>query len=309
MKTQSVKISAGFILICLLWGSTWLAIKIGLEEFPPMLAAGLRFSLASIFIFFFMHFRSVPIQKDKLSIKLYLIMGIFSFVIPFGLVYWAEQYIPSGLASILFGSFPFFVILFSKFSLPKESVDIFKILGVTIGFIGIVVIFSDDSTLNFTLNLWGMLAVILSAAMQGGIAVIIKKHGNHLNPLSMNFIPLVIGGIVLVILGLLFEKTTNLNYTMPAVLSIFYLAFFGTLITFTTYYWLMKRMNVVILSLSSFISPIVAVILGWLFISEKLSERDLIGSSLVLIGILFANFIGLKNYFIEHKKGKDDKHY
>ncbi|GBD91710.1 putative inner membrane transporter YedA [bacterium BMS3Abin04] len=303
MKSESLKIYSGFILICLLWGSTWLAIRIGLDAFPPMFAAGLRFSLASVFILIFMLLQGVSIQKDKLSVKLYLIMGFFSFVVPFGLVYWAEQYIPSGLASILFGSFPFFVIIYSKMALPHDSVDIFKIIGVTIGFLGIVIIFSDDFSLNFTLNLWGMLAVVLSAAMQGGIAVIIKKYGNHLNPLSMNLIPLLIGGIVLLFLGIMFEDTADIVYKTPAVLSVVYLAFFGTLMTFTIYYWLMKRMNVVILSLSAFITPIIAVLIGWLFAAEKLSERDIMGSSLVLIGILFANFKGLRSYFKKRSAG------
>ncbi len=296
MINDKFKIIAGYILICLIWGSTWYAIKLGLGEFPPMYAAGLRFSLAAIFIYVFMVLRGLKIQKDKTSLRLYWIMGIFSFVIPFSLVYWAEQYIPTGLASVLFATFPFFVTIFSKLSLPGESVDLWKVIGVVLGFIGIVVIFSDDISLDLRISIIGMLAVILSAAMQGGIAVIIKKYGEHLNPFTMNFFPLVIGGLFLLLASLVFENPLNVKYSALAVGSVIYLAFFGTLVTFTIYYWLMQRINVVILSLSAFITPIIAVLIGWLFASEKFTALDLAGSSLVLIGILFANFKGLMNF-------------
>ncbi len=302
MINDKFKIIGGYVLICLIWGSTWYAIKLGLNEFPPMYSAGLRFSLAAIFIYVFMILRGLRIQKDKTSIRLYWIMGIFSFVIPFSLVYWAEQYIPTGLASVLFATFPFFVTIFSKISLPDESVDLFKAIGVVLGFAGIVVIFSDDISLNFKISIAGMIAVIVSAAMQGGIAVMVKKYGKHLNPLSMNFIPLVIGGVVLLIASLFFENLKGIEYSPVAIGSVIYLAFFGTLVTFTIYYWLMQRINVVILSLSAFITPIIAVLIGWLFASEVFTVLDIAGSSLVLIGILFANFKGLMS-FIKSNKG------
>jgi len=298
----NLKIIFGYILICLIWGSTWYAIKLGLAEFPPMYAAGLRFSLAAIFIYIFMLIRGLKIQKDKLSLRLYWIMGIFSFVIPFSLVYWAEQYIPTGLASVLFATFPFFVTIFSKFFLPGESVDFHKVIGVILGFTGIVVIFSDDISLDFKISIIGMIAVIVSAAMQGGIAVMVKKYGKHLNPLSMNFIPLLTGGVVLLIASFFLENLTAIKYSPVAVGSVVYLAFFGTLVTFTIYYWLMQRINVVVLSLSAFITPIIAVLIGWLFAAEVFTVWDIAGSSLVLIGILFANFKGLKIFFKSNKE-------
>jgi len=295
--TEKFKIGSGYILICLIWGSTWLAIKIGLESLTPIISSGIRFFLASALVFTLMKLKKIHLQTDLLSLKLYIVLTFFSFVIPFGLVYWAEQFIPSGLASILFAVMPFMVIIFSRISLPQNKISSNQILGVITGFIGIVVIFSENISLELKDYLLGMLAVLLSATMQAGNAVIIKKHGGHLNPLSMNFIPLLIAGIFMIIYAFLFENYSSWNFNYKAIGSIVYLAFFGTLITFTTYYWLLKRINVVILSLSTFITPIVAVILGWLFAGEKFSAQALIGSTMVLIGILFANFNGVKNYY------------
>ncbi|MEW6508587.1 MAG: EamA family transporter [Bacteroidota bacterium] len=296
MDSEKIKIGLGFILICLIWGSTWLFIRLGLESLTPLISAGIRFTLASLLVYGLMSYKKISLQTDPLSIRLYLILAFFSFAIPFGLVYWAEQFIPSGLASIIFAVMPFGVILFTRIAIPKTEIKLTQIIGVLVGFIGIVIIFSEDLTIDISNNFLGMIAVLISATMQAGIAVIVKKYGGHLNPLSMNFLPLLIAGLLMIPLAFILENSSTWKFDLIAVGSILYLAFFGTLITFTTYYWLLKRMNIVILSLSTFITPIVAVILGWLVLKEKFSFQALSGSTMVLIGILFANFNGIINY-------------
>ncbi|MBU1113927.1 MAG: DMT family transporter [Bacteroidetes bacterium] len=305
MKSESLKIGLGYILITLLWGSTWLAIRIGLDSLTPMFAVGTRFFIASFFVLIVMKISKVELQTDPLSIKLYLFLAFFSFIIPFTLVYWGEQFVPSGLTSIIFAVFPFFVILFSWLLIPNEHVGIYKLIGVLIGFIGIIIIFWKDMSLDLSENSLGMIAILVSAIIQGLVAVVIKKHGNKLNPLSMNYVPLLISGIVLIPVGLIFEDSSSLVFDSKAISSILYLAFFGTVITFTTYYWLMQKINVVILSLSTFITPIIALILGVVFLSEKFDTNHIWGSSLVLMGILFANFRGLFNYYKAKEKRID----
>ncbi|TSA29386.1 MAG: multidrug DMT transporter permease [Ignavibacteriales bacterium] len=297
MQTEKFKIAAGYVLICLIWGSTWLAIRLGLGSLTPLISAGLRFFLASLFVYGMMRIKNISLQTDQLSIKLYVVLSLFSFVIPFALVYWAEQYIPSGLASIVFAVMPFFVILFSIIAFKKSSVTFNQIFGSILGFSGIVIIFSENLSLDLSKQLLGIAAVLMSSFIQAGIGVTIKKYGQHLNPLSMNFPPLLSAGIILITVSILFENSSGWIFDLKAFASIIFLAFFGTLIAFTTYYWLLQRMNVVILSLSSFITPIIAVILGWLIMNENFSFQTLAGSALVLIGILFANFRGLMNYY------------
>ncbi len=303
---EKFKIALGYILITLLWGSTWLAIRIGLDSLTPMFAVGLRFFVASFFVFIVMKIAKVKLQTDLLSIKLYIFLAFFSFIIPFSMVYWGEQFVPSGLASVIFAVFPFFVILFSWIMLPNSGVGIYKSIGVLIGFIGVTLIFWNDISIDFSEYSLGMIAILISAMIQGLVAVIIKKYGNNLHPLSMNFIPLLISGIVLIPSGLIFENRSSLVFDEKAILSILYLAFFGTVLTFTIYYWLMKKINVVILSLSTFLTPIIALILGVIVLSEKLTTNHILGSSLVLIGILFANFRGLLKYYKDSEKTRID---
>ena len=113
MSNQSAKIFLVYALLCFIWGSTWIAIRFGLESLTPIFSAGVRFSLASVFIFILMKIKDISLQRDRESIRLYLLMGFFSFVIPFGLVYWAEQFVPSGMAAVLFAVYPFWVVIFS----------------------------------------------------------------------------------------------------------------------------------------------------------------------------------------------------
>lgn len=289
MKASPIKIILGYVLICLIWGSTWLAIRASLESLTPFISGGSRFLLASVFILILMKVRGVSLQKDKESIRLYILMGFMSFVIPFGLVYWAEQFVPSGLASVLFGVYPFFVAIFSYFRMPDEIIGKLKIIGMSLGFFGIVLIFSDSFTTDLTNLFLGMVAVALSGIMQAWIAVTLKKSGKHLNPLSMNFIPMLIAGVTGLAIGMLTEDLYCININQTAVISVLYLAFFGSLITFTVFYWLMKKINVIMLSFTAFITPIIALILGWIFYNETLTTQHLLGSILVLVGLLTAN--------------------
>ncbi len=289
MRSTPIRIFLVYVLLCLVWGSTWLAIRASLESLTPFISGGIRFLLAAFFILILMKVRGVSLQKDKESVRLYFLMTFFSFVIPYGLVYWAEQFVPSGLASVLFGVYPFFVAIFSYFRLADESIGKLKIIGMSLGFLGIIVIFSDSLTADFSTLLLGMIAVALSGIIQAWIAVTLKKSGKHLNPLSMNFIPMLIAGIVGLIIGFLLEDLSKLKIDNTAVISVTYLALFGSVVTFTSFYWLMKRINVILLSLVAFITPIVALILGWIFYNEILTTEHIIGSILVLAGLLLAN--------------------
>lgn len=299
--SHNLKVLLGYIVICLLWGSTWLAIKIGLDTVTPILSAGIRFIIATGFIYSLMRYKGVKVQTDPVAIKLYLILGFFSYVIPFGLVYWAEQHIESALASLIFGFFPFSTIIFSKFLMKDYVLGPYKLASVFIGFIGVFLIFSENLSFDFTDDFIGSLAVILSASMQGWIAATMKKEGGHLNPVSMNLVPIAIAGITMTAYGLLFEDLSIVTFSTNSILAILYLAFFGTLVTFTVYYWLLKQIDVVLLSLSSFITPIVSVILGYLILNERLSAQVLTGGGLVLFGIVVSNFRGIKKYILKEK--------
>jgi drug/metabolite transporter (DMT)-like permease len=199
---------------------------------------------------------------------------------------------------------PFFVAILSKLYLPEEEIGIYKVLGIITGFIGIVIIFSEGASFDLNSDFAGMMAVALSAFMQASAGIVVKKYGKHLDPVSTIALPVLIGGVLLMVMSFAFEDHANLVFDAKGILSALYLAFFGTVATFTVYYWLLKRMNYALLSLNSFVTPIIAVILGWFILGEVLSINTILGSACVLIGILFANFRGLKNFVLSKRGAK-----
>ncbi|MGE5435680.1 MAG: DMT family transporter [Syntrophothermus sp.] len=291
------KVAALYILVCLIWGTTWFAIRISLNDLTPFLSAGIRFIVASVIIYIIMLIKGYKLQLDKIAVRLYLVMGFFSFMIPFGLVYWGEQFVPSGLAAVLFGVYPFFIALFSYFFLKSDKIGLFKILGMLLGFGGIVIIFSDQFQGDLSIYFWGMLAIVLSGFMQAVVAVGVKKYGHHINPLTINFIPMAITGIFMTPIALLIEDTSHLNFSQEAILSILFLALFGSVISFSSYYWLLKRINIVVLSIVAFITPIIALMVGWIFNNEILYFNHILGSIFVLLGLLTANIGTMKFSF------------
>jgi putative membrane protein PagO len=296
MQKDTIKIILVYTLACLIWGSTWMAIRVGLDSLTPFISVGLRFSFAALFILIFMKIKGMKIQMDRLSIKLYLQMAFFSFVIPYGLVYWGEQYIPSGLASVLFAINPFFVTIFSFYMLSQEKITPYKIIGMIVGFIGIVVIFSEDITNTAGFFVWGMVAVVLSAFIQGWIQVVVKKYGQHLHSFTMNFYPMLIAGITMLFIGFFTENLNYIKFDSKAILSVLYLASFGSMIVFTCWYWLLKRVSVIVLSLITFITPVIALILGIILLKEIFTVIDIFGSFLVLVGLIIATLGNVKSF-------------
>lgn len=288
IRTQR-KVGIGFVVVCLIWGSTWLAIKLGLETVPPFLAAGLRFLLASIVLGGLVFLRNERLPGERGFRALVVFISLTSFSIPFALVYWGQHLIPSALASILFATFPFFVAVFSHIVLPNERMSGPKMLGVLLGFVGVYVIFSSGLSLGARLEFGGMVAIVASSLIQAISLVFLKKHGESYSTLSINFVSIGMSAVLLLCTSAVVEDYTNVVFTSKAILSLLFLAIFGTVVTFVTYFWMIKHVQAVLLSMTSFVTPIIAVVLGALVMHEQLAPQIVSGAALVLGGILVAN--------------------
>ena len=242
MRSEKVLVSAGFTAISILWGSTWLVIKIGLESVPPFFGVAIRFTLALTILIFIMLARGERLPRDRQSITLFLTLGFLSFSLPFAMVYWGEQYIPSGLASILFAVYPFVVAVGSHFFLSGERLTLYKIIGIMLGFIGILVIFWEDIHIGSASTL-GMAAILLSTVFQGISLVTVKKIGKHVSPVALNVGGMLIGIVIMYAIAFAFEDFSSIRFDAKGIGSILYLGTFGTVATFVIYYWLLKRVE------------------------------------------------------------------
>jgi drug/metabolite transporter (DMT)-like permease len=294
MRTERVKITVGFIIISLIWGTTWLAIKVGLDSIPPLYAISMRFTLASIVLYLLLKIRKESMPLNSGSIFQYLNLAFLSFSIPFILVYWGQQFIASGMAAVIFSLYPFIVALASFILLSTDRLTRGTILGLVVSFVGIIIIFWNE--LNFAgQNTAGMLAVLASTILQGISLVLVKVTNHKTSPIALTLGGMILSVPIVLLMALFFEDYQMVHYTFGGVISVCYLGTIGSVVTFVIYYWLLERVETVYLSLVSFITPVIAVIVGCIFLGELLTTQFLIGSLFVLLGIIAANGKDLLN--------------
>lgn len=289
------QIIGGLIIVCLIWGSTWLAIKEGLASIPPFFAAAVRFILASMLLRLIMAQQAERVPTDKQYWTLIMETGLLTYSIPFALIYWGQRLIPSGLSSVLFATYPFFVALSARARVPGERLPGMRVFGILLGFVGVVAIFSGQLSVEAGFSPIGMTCIVIGAALQAYALVSVRLKGQNIHPATLTFGGMIIGAAVLSATSLLLEDYSRLVVDTRAIVSTLYLAAFGSVITFITYFWLVKHVNPVLLSLTAFVTPLIAVSLGSAVLDEHLGQRVLLGGLLVLSGVLFANVSGMRS--------------
>jgi drug/metabolite transporter (DMT)-like permease len=163
-----------------------------------------------------------------------------------------------------------------------------KIAGILIGAAGVYVIFADNISAGGGMGMWGMLALIASAILASLTSVIIKKYSGDYHPFASLFIPSAVGALLLAVWGLLFEDVRSMRFDALTITSILYLGIIGTVVAFSLYFWIIKHIDVTFLSYMTFIIPILACVLGWLFLRETLTINVLSGAGLIFAGIALA---------------------
>ncbi len=277
-------IASLYILICLIWGSTWLVIKIGLVGIPPFLAAGLRFLLSTAIVGAVLAGRRRRIRltrDDKICI---VSLGVLVFWLDYACVYWAELYISSGLTAVLFSTMPLMTALLSAFWTRSETLSSRKIVGILIGIAGTTVLFWPSEQPGVMASL-GMLSVLAGSLCASINLVTLKKHAAQSDPWVLNFFGMGLGAACLLVMSALAESRAPVRWTRENVLAIVYLAVFGSVVAFSAYYYLLKRLEATVVSLSTLIIPIVALALGRTFLNETVNPTAILGIAMVLGGV------------------------
>lgn len=298
-----IRIYFGYLTICLIWGSTWLALKIGLNSFPALLGSSLRFGLASLILFAIVKIRKIQFPKTREERGVILFSGTTSFGIAYGLVYLAGQFIPSSLSSIMFTTYPLWVFVFSWVFLNESTPTFGKILGILLGFLGIILVFGHQVQWSGGNTLLGMILVFLSSGIQALNLIGIKKYAPSVSAFQLNMIPMGIGAILQFVYSFLFEDWTKINFDATGIAMILYLAIFGSVIVFVVYWWLLSQVTAVTLSLTAFITPIIAVVLGLTIAGEQLNFWIYFGGCVTLIGIAVYNYSDKIFNSIKQKNG------
>lgn len=282
-----------FLLIILsaIWGSAFFAIKIGLESFSPITVASLRLSIASLFLLFFFYIQKKKIFFTAQIIYLLIIIGIIGNFIPFFLISWAEQHIPSSTAGMLMAIGPIITLVMSHFLTKSDKFTIIKFVSISIGFIGVLFIFSTNSYGNLVeynfIDLIAKFLVIIAAFGYMLSNIIAYEKLNQLDSFSITTFATTFGAIFSIPFFLIDISFNNYNYTFNynSILAVIYLGIFPTAIAFQFRYYITKTSGPVFLSYVAYLIPAFALIWGYILLSEKIGLNSLIGILLILIGV------------------------
>jgi len=283
------RIPAVLAALIAIWGSTWAAIRIGLQGIPPFTGVALRFALAAALLALLARARRIPWQRGRRLHRLWLVETLFGFCISYGVVYWAEQWVPSGLGSVLFATFPLFVALFAHFALPDEPLTALAVAGVLVGFGGVAVLYSQDlAALGGPEVARGAILFLLSPMAAAVGHVWVKKWGEGIHPVNLTIVPMGATGVLMGLIALALEGDRPLVFDARSLGALVYLAVFGSAVTFTLYYWVLARIRATRLSLITYGIPVVALAIGALALGEPITTRTVVGTALVVLGVALA---------------------
>jgi len=261
-------------------------IKLGLEDLPPITFAGIRFVIATTILFCLIKIRRLSLSRNRGDWLLLALTGVLSFSLNYGLLFWGEQYISSGLAALLQATIPAFGLVIAHFYLPGEQITATRIGGVLLGVTGVGVIFSNQLVAAGTKALAGSVALVLSSICVAYSNVLVKAKGSKLDPAIIAAGQMLFGFIPLLLVGIPLEGNPfHFRWTRMAVVSLFYLAIVGSVVAFLLYYWLVHHMDVTKTMLISLVTPVFAVTLGMIVLHEKLNWRTLAGGLMIMAGI------------------------
>ncbi len=275
-----------WLTLCVVWSSTWLVIKIGLRDLPPISYAGVRFLVAIIVLFGLSAGRVSLLPRRGFDYLVLAFTGVLMFAVNYGLLFWGELHVSSGLAAVLQATIPMFGMLFAHLMLPDEPLQLPKLLGALVALGGVAMICERLLGFNGFMAFWGGLGIIFGAAGAAFSNVLLKARAIQLAPAMIAAWQMIFGTAPLLLTGFMVEgNPLKFRWSAVAVACLLYLAIIGSALTFLLLYWLLPRMTVARLQAISLITPPGAVALGWAVGGETFSIWSLLGACLVLAGV------------------------
>jgi drug/metabolite transporter (DMT)-like permease len=285
-RARSWRIPIAWLTLCVVWSSTWLAIKIGLRDLPPVSFVAIRFVIAIAVLVMVSAGRVKLLPRAPSDYMLLAFTGVLMFALNYPLLFWGEKYVSSGLAAVLQASIPIFGMIFAHFLLPEEPMRWQRMLGATIALGGVALICGRLLDRGGLMAFWGGLGIVVGAASAAFSNVLLKRRALEIAPAMLAAWQMIFGVIPLLSLGLIVDgNPLHFHWSATAWFCLLYLAIIGSSLTFLLLYWLLPRMTVTNLQTISLITPPGAVAFGWLLGGETFSFSFLAGACFVLIGV------------------------
>ena len=284
-RSESIKVALAFIAIYLVWGSTYLAIRYAVETVPPLVTAGIRHTIAGGILLAWALIRGYRPRREHWIAG--IVVGALFFLIGHGSLHWAEQHVASGLAALLIATEPMFILVLAWMS-GQQKISRLSALGLAVGVVGVAILTGAEVSSKET-SLIGMVAVLLGSLSWAAGVVISPKLKLPTDALARTAVPLVCGAVMLLAAAGLTGEFHALHWSaisLRSILGLAFLIFFGSIVAFTAYTWLLQRCPPTLVATHTYANPVVAVLLGWLLAGEPLTARVVIASAAILGAIV-----------------------
>ena len=286
METKNIKAYSAWVAVCIIWGTTYLVIRIGVEHIPPMLFAGVRWIIAGIIFLFVLKLKGekLPSKKDLIHIS---VVGISLIGIGNGLVVTGEQFIGSGLAALLITTVPFWVVGIESFIPSGPKINIVILSGLALGLAGVSLIFKDN--LGNLLNssyLTGFLC-ILGAVTAWSFGTVYSKYKKvKVHPLMSAAVQMLIAGSAQTILGLSLGEASHVSFHAEGIWSFFYLVIAGSIFGYGSYMYAIEHLPLSLVATYAYINPVIALFLGWLVLNENMNTTIVLAALIIISGVV-----------------------
>jgi drug/metabolite transporter (DMT)-like permease len=275
-----------WLILCLIWGSTWIFIKIGLDDLPPIAFAAARFLLSVALIGVLVLIRKIPLPTTRGEWKVVAITGILQFAINYSAVFWSEQHITSGLAAVLQSMITVFGLLLAWIFLPNERITRLKIFAVVLGIIGVTVIFIDQLEVQSFMAFLGCIGIVIGSYAAAQASILVKARGGSFHPAGLLFGQMLCGLPAIIIYSLLAEgDPRSFDWSWKAIACVLYLSIFGTIAAFWLYYWLLNKVESTKAMMISLVTPLLAVVIGAVILGESLPARTGLGGAIIIASV------------------------
>jgi len=284
-RRESIKVVFAFIAIYLVWGSTYLAIRYAVETIPPLVTAGIRHTIAGGILLAWACARGYRPRREHWIAG--TVIGALFFLIGHGSLHWAEQHVASGLAALLIATEPMFILVLAWMS-GQQKISRLSALGLAFGVVGVAILTGMEVSSKDT-SLIGMLAVLIGSLSWAAGVVVSPKLKLPTDALARTAVPLVCGAVMLLATAGLTGEFHALHWSvisLKSILGLAFLIFFGSIVAFTAYTWLLQRCPPTLVATHTYANPVVAVLLGWLLAGEALTMRVLLASVAILGAIV-----------------------
>jgi drug/metabolite transporter (DMT)-like permease len=276
--------------LCFLWGTTYLAIRIGVKSFPPFLFSGIRYMISGLAILLWFYFKKEVVWPTLKELKRIIVTGLFIFVGGNLFLVLAEQSVTSGMAALVNSSFPIWIVLITRIWNPEERISTTSLIGILVGFVGQWLIFYEQLYLLSNGAYFLGFVLLIVGLINGALgSVYMKKFPVKINSVLNAGLQMMICGSVTTILGLLIGEGKKITFDPTGWYALFYLVVAGSILGYSLFVYAMDRLPATIVSVYAYVNPIVAIWLGLVILNEPISVKTLIAIGITFVGVFIVN--------------------